>query len=353
MKVAAQHYTPTTRPTTQPVVIWSVIGALFLALALYVWIAWITGPDFKPTLPSQPLDATTSGFAFWNQVAFSIVTVICLLGWVGLPKVRTGRFSFMGLLVLASGTCYWQDPMSNYYSYGIAYNSGFWNMGSWANYIPGFSYPGQEKFPEAPFWVGTPYIWFNVAFPAMFAAIWRWVDRRFPSAGIASVIVSLLIFMFAIDVIQEALYLRMGLYSYVGAFQDWSVFGGHYYQFPVYIGVITAFFFLGVTWIIHFRDDKGFCFAERGVDKLKLSPGISTFLRFLALVGVMNVITLGTYFIPVQWMYTHGDAIPSDTPGYLHNNLCGEKAGFPCPGKGVPIPRRDGNTIWVNVPESK
>ena len=155
MKAVAQHYAPATRPTTQPIVVWSVIGALFLALTLYVWTAWIAGPDFKPTVPAVPLDATTSSFIFWNQLLFCLITIACLLICVLLPKLRTGRFSFMGLLVIAAGTTYWQDPMSNYYNIGILYNSGFWNMGSWANYIPGFLYPGQERLPEAPLWVGT------------------------------------------------------------------------------------------------------------------------------------------------------------------------------------------------------
>ena len=270
MSTTTLHNKLETRPSIQPVVIWAVLGALFLLLTLYVWLSWIAGPDFKPTAPPQPLSATTSALVFWNQFIFCAITAACVLWWTILPKIRTGRFSFMGLLILAAGTCYWQDPISNYYTYGIAYNSGFWNMGSWANYIPGFSYPGQNKFPEAPLWVGTTYVWFNVAFPAMFSVIWMRINRRFPNAGKASVIVTLLILMFFVDSIQEIVYIRMGLYSYVGASHKWSVFGGHVYQFPIYIGVITSFFFLAVTSLVHFRDDSGFSFAERGIDKLTL-----------------------------------------------------------------------------------
>ena len=340
MTIATHEYRSLSRQAPQLVVVWATVGALFLALTLYVWTAWITGPDFKPTLPTEPLSSTQRAVVFWNQLVFTAITVVCVVGWVVLPKIRTGRFSFMGLLVLASATTYWLDPISNYYSFGIAYNSGFWNRGSWANSIPGFSYPGQGRFPEAPFWVGTTYVWFNVAFPALFAMVWRWADRRLPQLGMSSLIVALLLCMFIVDVAQEVLYLRMGLYSYVGATQRLSVFGGHYYQFPICIGVITAFFFLGVAWIIHSRDDRGNCYVHRGLETLGTYPRTTTLVRFLALVGFMNVLTLGTYFIPVQWMYTHGDAIPADTPAYLRNNLCGEHAGFPCPGPGVPIPRR-------------
>ena len=340
MKTATQPLAPVMRTLTKPIVIWAGLGAAFLSLTVYVFGAWMLSPDFKRIYPSAPLSETAQSLVLWNQVLFSLVTIFCLAYWVVLPKIRTGRFSFMGLLVLASATTYWADPMSNYYSYGIAYNAGFWNRGSWANFILGSSYPGMEKFPEAPLWVGTTYIWFNVAFPALFATIWRQIDRRLPRLGFGFVFLALLALMLLVDIVQEVLYLRMGLYSYLGASHQWSIFGGHYYQFPLFIGTITAFFFMGVCWIIRFRDDKGLCFAERGADKLGVSPRVNTFVRFLALVGFMNVLTLATYWIPVQWQYTHGDSIPADTPAYLSNDLCGDKAGFPCPGPGVPFPRR-------------
>jgi Spirocyclase AveC-like len=343
MKAVLPAHTPYSRPLTKPIVFWSGLGACFLALTIYVYGAWMLSPDFKRTYPSVPLDETTQSLIFWNQLVFSAITIACLIYWVVLPKIRTGRFSFMGLLVLASATGYWADPISNYYSFGIAYSSGFWNMGSWANFIPGYSYPGMERLPEPWLFAGTTYVWFNVAVPALFVVMWKWMDRRFPRLGFGAVIVTLLFSMFMIDLIQEALYLRMGLYGYIGASHEWSVFGGHHYQFPIFIGVATAFFFLGYAWIMYFRDDKGFCFVERGVDKLDVSPRLSTFLRFLALVAYININNMVTYWLPVQYQYTHGDAIPSDTPAHLTNDLCGEKAGFVCPGRGVPIPRRDGN----------
>ena len=323
------------------VAIWAASGALFLALTIYVFAAWLLSADFKPTLPGAPLDATTSRLIFWNQLIFSAICILCIWVWVVKPKLKTGRFSFLGLLAIASATTYWQDPMSNYYSFGIAYNAGFWNRGSWANFIPGFSYPGMERFPEAPLWVGTTYVWFNVLFPVAFAAVWLRLDRRFPRLRFGASIAVLLLLMFIVDVIQEVLYLRMGLYSYVGAIHSASIFGGRYFQFPIYIGTITSLFWLSVTWLIYKRNDKGQSAVELGIERLPLSARASTFVRFLALVGVMNLITLVAYFVPVQWLYTHGDAIPADTPGYLINGLCGPAAGFPCPGPRVPLPRRN------------
>jgi hypothetical protein len=209
--------------------------------------------------------------------------------------------------------------------------------------IPGFSYPNQNHFPEAPFMWGASYIWFNIALALIFYRLWTAMDARFPGLGLPGKIAVLLGVMFFTDVIVESLALRMTqTYGYIGAIQRWSFFGGHWYQFPAYIGVITAFFWFGVTSLLYYRDERGYSWAERGAEALALGEGGRTFVRFLAVTGALWVIALGTYFVPVQWLYTHGDAFPADTPEHLLNShvLCGASVGYPCPGPGVPIPRR-------------
>ena len=44
------------RPPSSRVKIWAVAGGLLLALQIYVWIRWITGPYFErvPSGPSDP-----------------------------------------------------------------------------------------------------------------------------------------------------------------------------------------------------------------------------------------------------------------------------------------------------------
>lgn len=123
----------------------------------------------------------------------------------------------------------------------------------------------------APLWVGTTSVWFNVAFPALFATIWRPIDRRLPPLGFGSVFLALLVLMLLVDIVQELLELRMGLYSYLGASHQWCIFGGHYYQFPLFSGTITACFFMVVCLIVRFRNDKGLCCTERGAGELGVS----------------------------------------------------------------------------------
>ncbi len=344
---------PMSRPRAQPVQIWAALGAACLLLAAYSWISWILSPDFQPVVPEEPLPSKFyEGAIHYGEIASCFFMALCLWFWVIVPKWKTGHFSFMGLVCLASATTYWWDPTNNYYSFGLAYNAHVFNYGSWANFIPGFQYPTIGRWPEALLLVGPTFVWFNVAFPAMFSVIWKYADRKFPSAGFVKVFLCMLLTMFLWDMFLEVFWLRLQIYSYPGAPQAWSFFGGHYYQYPIPVGMATAYFFMGMTVLLHFRDDQGRSFAERGVDKLSMSTGKKTLLRFLALVGACWVIIAPFYF-SMWFIWTHGDAAPSDMPSYMTNNLCGEKVGFPCPGKGVPIPRKDGDRVWVNMPDAK
>lgn len=334
--------------TTKPVAIFAVIGAVCLLSAIYWVISWILSPDFATTYPSPKAEAETREWVKTWIPLFemgSLLTALFFFGlWVIKPLVQTRRFSFMGLLCLASISTYAINPAENYYSYGIAYSSYLTNWGSWAFEIPGFSYPNQNRFPESPLMWGASFVWFNLVFALLFLWIWKKMDRRFPNLGFAGKFVALLIAMFITDAGFESLVLRTQIYGYIGAIQKWSFFGGHHYQFPIFVGVITAFFWFGVTSLMYYRDDKGYSWAERGAEKLNLPEKSKTFVRFLAITGAMWTITIGTYYIPIQWYYTHGDAFPADTPEHLLNShvLCGGETGLTCPGKGVPIPRREG-----------
>ena len=333
---------------SQPVVAWAWFGGICIAIAIYWIVGWMMSADFATTYPSAkaqletPASVKSSIFAY--EVGSALAALAFFIFWFVKPKVQTGRFSFLGLLCLASMTTYALNPSENYYSYGIAYSSFLHNWGSWSNRIFGFSYPNQNHFPESPFMWGASYVWFNIFFAVLFYRLWKWMDGRFAGIGLRSKIAVLLVVGFFTDVVVESLALRQTqTYGYIGAIQRWCFFGGHWYQFPVYIGVLTAFFWFGVTSLMYYRDDRGFSWAERGAHRLNVSEGTRTFVRFLAITGAMWAVTLGTYFIPVQWLYTHGDAFPADTPEHLLNThvLCGPAVGYPCPGPRVPIPRRE------------
>ena len=74
-----------------------------------------------------------------------------------------------------------------------------------------------------------------------------------------------------------------------------------------------------------------------------------TFFRFLAIVGICQLSIMLTYNIPYQLYALHSEM----SPVYLNQpwrlgGVCGPNTNFECPGRGVPIPRRDSRTNRVD-----
>jgi Spirocyclase AveC-like len=139
--------------------------------------------------------------------------------------------------------------------------------------------------------------------------------------------------------------IRTGVYMYPGGIRGVSLFAGETYQFPLTEG----FFFggLGVGSLAalkHFKDDRGYTFVERGVERLGLSVARQTLLRFLAIFGFFHAAFLLLYGVPNQWLATHSDPFPQGYPSYLLNGMCVYGAnGDQCPGPGVLMPRPANN----------
>lgn len=338
----------------EPVSVLAVFGVVFLFYIVYVLAAWFTSPDFHTVMPPSnvPMPNYVKNAVLWTQIASTAFNIPLIWYWIIKPKWKTGNFSLLGLISIASATVYIHDPLQNYFSFGFSYNAALLNWGSWANFIPGFLTPNMQLWPENPFMAGSTYIWFNFGYPVMFVWLWRKLDQRFPRWSAVKVILALLGAMIVFDLIQEMIFLRFQVYGYPGAVQALSIFPGHYYQYPVYVGLTTAFFWFSMATLVYYRDDHGYSWAERGVNKLNLSRRVKTLVRFLALIGACHIIYIFSYFVPSWFWYSHSEGIPEDTPAYMINGVCGKEAGFPCHGSGVPFPRR-GDTSdypqWLHV----
>src|SRR5829696_7761934 len=73
---------------------WAIFGLLWLAFYVYVYTAWVTGPDFTQVDqgPSQLPGWMDTLFAIY--IPFGIVaTVGALYWWVARPRIRDKRFS--------------------------------------------------------------------------------------------------------------------------------------------------------------------------------------------------------------------------------------------------------------------
>jgi hypothetical protein len=119
------------------------------------------------------------------------------------------------------------------------------------------------------------------------------------------------------------------------------LWGGHYYQLPIYEVILAAAWWTALAALRFFKDRRGNTVVERGVESVSTSGRRRTLLRLLALVGAANSIFLAYNIAYVFIGGLHAGPWPTDIQyrSYLVDNLCGPGTTYACPGPGVPIPR--------------
>jgi hypothetical protein len=121
-------------------------------------------------------------------------------------------------------------------------------------------------------------------------------------------------------------------------------------QIVLPIGALLVIYFVyesvlvALTWTMwaivhHYRDDAGRTVVERGVDQLAVREWQRTALRVLAATGVVNLIFLAGYQIPVQVLNAHGARWPADTQArsYFTSGMCGPGTQYACAPRQPPV----------------
>ena len=131
----------------KPVRVWAFIGGAILAFQLYVWISWIAGPNFErvPTGPSDPPLYMKAILMTWTGVIV-VGLPASLYYFIIRPWRRERRITLDGMLLVACGLLFFQDPLLNYFNTWCTYNTWMWNRGSWVQDVPGwvsFGEPGR------------------------------------------------------------------------------------------------------------------------------------------------------------------------------------------------------------------
>ena len=323
-----------------PVKAWAVVGGAFLLLQFYVYGAWVLY-DFERT-PNGPTPAPSYmkfSAHFWEVVGV-VLTLLVLYRFVIRPWRRDGRLSTDGLICLGFLTIVWQDPLLNYSQIQFTYSTLFYQWGSWANHIPGFVPRQGNLLSEPPFFVVSAYVFWVFGFSMISAAVMRRTRARWPRLGTLGLLAASFVVIFVIEFTLELICMRMGIFAYGGSIEKITFFYGHFYQFPITEGLCCAIVFTLWGSFIYFRDDRGFTIAERGIDRLVgVSARRTTWLRFLALAGALNVLFIVGYNLPEQWVSTHADPWPADIANrsYLDEGVCGPGTAYAC-GAGRPIP---------------
>jgi hypothetical protein len=313
-----------------PPIVWLArLGAVFVALQIYVYLRWIFSDKFTstPTGRDKIPDSTVAWIRVWEIV--SVIGGVIFLGWIIRRTVRDRELSPLGIYVTAWLLAAWQDPGVNMIRPVFAYNSGFFDRGTWATFIPGWVSKGAENPQPIIYWLATYVLFMPLAVAGLdrFIAALRRIAPRINTAGV----VAILFVMFTVlDITIEQLFLRMRLWAYPRVNHDWSIFTGSLTQFPLYEGVaFGGIVSVGGILIYCFRDSDGHMISDAGIDRLRHRRGLSV-TRVLSLAAVFNVFML-VFNLGFNLVNQHADSTPSHVPSYFSNGMCGIGDDPPCP----------------------
>jgi len=349
-----------TRPlpsTTAPVKIWAVVGGAILVFIAWVLLRWVTGPYFKavPSGPSEPPAWMKANLVFWQII--SPLAALALIFWFVIrPWWRERRIGTDGVLIIASCTLWFQDPLCNLAGSWVTYNSWMINMGSWHSSVPGsvsFAAPG-EMLAEPLLLIPALYVYFF--WLACIGGCWvmRRIAARWPTASKLWLIAGCFAAIAVFDFVLEGLIWMPG-----GA---WSLPGGHlpvlfpdtYHQFTINEFLPVSATLTAVACIRYFRDDRGYMIAERGVDTLRASPNKRLGLQVLATIGLVHVAMFACYTMPNLIFGMNAREWPADVQkrSYLTDYICGDGTDRACPGPAIPNLRNDNpsggsGSFWV------
>ena len=345
---------PGTARSTPPILWWAAVGAVFVAVALYVQLSWLLGDAHPVGTGITRVPTYAKVVVRINEAVSAAGILACVYFAVIRPKLRTGQVGFNGLLFLAFLTVWWQDALFNYTTTGFTYNAYFLNLGGWASHIPGWGSPNGDKFLEPIIWDLSFYAFISFAGCLGAAHLMRRVKRRFPGLSDSVMWVAYFAVLLLIDFALEFQWVLSGLYAYAGTHDSWTIFADHYYRFPLYEPLLAARLFVGWTALVYYRDDRGNSFVERGADKITIGGARARqWLRFLALAGALNLVFLFFNNVEVNIWQHHIDQWPADLQkrSYMTHEMCGQGTTYPCGGNEVSIPR-GGTEIHVG-PDGK
>jgi Spirocyclase AveC-like len=249
------------------------------------------------------------------------------------------------LLCIAYLFSVFQDPLSNWFSPWITYNSYLVNIGSWTAEVPGWmsgGHPGAQA-PEPLLWP-LLYISSWCLFTAVGCAAMRGAKRRWPRVGVYRLLLAAFVAIAVADFVFEALIaMPLGFWTYAGG-QLPIVFPDTYHAFPLFEMIFIGLMGTGFTALRYFKDDRGYTFVERGVEKIS-GPRRQGLYRLLALIGATQLIFLLGFTVPVSEIGAHARAWPAAVQerSYLNDHLCGAGTTRACPGPAVPLPYGNGS----------
>jgi hypothetical protein len=327
---------------TRAITWWAALGAAFLAFAGYLIIAWlVSGEAQRVGTGSTPIPTAMKVGLFVQQWGL-FGGMLALLWFKAIrPRIRTGAFTFDGLMVMTFALMWWSDPLYNYFTPGFNYNAYFINLGSWIGHTPGWMSPNGERIPQPLLWLPGVYTCAFFLMVLIVNWIFRQTRKRYPRMGIVGMWFVAFVPMMVVGTMWEAAFMVMGSHQYGSSIRWLALNSGHYYAFPVYQGITASLLY--TTWgaMRFHRDENGHSFAERGIERLNVPGRVKGWMRFFAVSGAITAIFFAFYHLPNSLIALRGSAWPDDVidRSYFVNELCGPGTTVACPDPRYPFPR--------------
>lgn len=337
---------PVATKSIKPVKVWAYLGMAFVLLQLYIYTDWITGPKFHRThTGADPVPTIVKTWAWIVQLTTVGVMVFAVV-WVVRQSLRERRLTFDGMLLIAWLSVMWQDPILNYIRPTFFYNAYLISFGSWVESVPGWISPHGGNLASPLLLSGFGYM--NCLFFSIgICSLMRTAKKRFPSIGVAGLLVVAMVAAFFMDMGYEVFMCRTTLYAYPGTVHWLSLWGGERYQFPLYESLFWGFVWAAGGALRYFRDDKGRSVAERGADSLAVTDRTRTAVRTFAIIGFLNAVYV-VFNVAINFAALQIDQTPRGYQTWMRTDLCGPGTEYACPGPSVPIPMSPGA---VNQPD--
>ena len=338
---------------------WFTVGCLSFAFMGWVIYHWVTAPYFGPTvLPpgvEVPLQFKIGGHAV--EVGMALVWLYFIYTQIIKPIRQSGQPNTLGLCGVAFFFAIFWDPSMNFIQQGCVYNPYLFNLGFLSADIPGWMSPNGQRLPEPLLAWSGGYPGFLVWGCLFGMACMRWCKGKFPAVNNVKLAIVGVFGTMVFDTVLEVILIRVtGIYAYPGSIRAVSLWGGHWYQFPLYEGLLFGGWWGLCTVLLYFKDDKGITWVERGVEKIdmcKRSNFMKGMMRAIAVIGFAQTVEIIIYVFPMAIITANADPFPDDLPAFytVGTGMCGPGTGFACPRPDLPIMRRNDLEKFKDAPK--